>query len=89
MDIERFKLYRATVRLRRGEGFNVKPEAEQMDGKELMFRPGWEMTREDTSIYVGEWAMCPERAMPSDDWPVDAPGWIATGDLENLTMVTA
>ncbi len=79
--INQSKHYRATVRIRRGKGWKVKPGAEQMDGQELIFKPGWTMDADDTSIYVGEWAMLPGRF---DDWPEDAPGWIARGDLETL-----
>ncbi len=82
--ITQFKLYRASVHFRRGTGLDVKPEAEQMDGQELIFKPGWIMDADDTSIYVGEWAMCPARF---DDWPDDAPGWIASGDLKDVGEV--
>ncbi len=81
MEIERFKHYRATVKLRRGEGWDVRPGSEPIDGMEAGFTAGWLMTDEDTSIYVGEWAMIPDRV---DWWPEDGPGWVATGDLENL-----
>lgn len=66
------------VRIRRGPGRNVKPEAEQLDGKEFIFRHGWIITEEDSSLYVGEVAWCPN----DFDWPADAPMWIASGDLE-------
>ncbi len=82
--ITQFKHYQATVHLRRGTGWDVKPEAEQMDGQKLIFKPGWIMDADDTSIYIGEWAMLPVRF---DDWPDDAPGWIASGDLEDMKEV--
>lgn len=78
MEIERHQRYRATVKLRRGAGWKLKAGSEQLDGMEGEFTAGWHMTSEDTSIYVGEWAMIPL------DWPPDGPGWIASGDLENL-----
>ena len=57
---------------------SVKPEAEQIDGLVFVFRPGWVMDEEDTSIYIGETAMVPNDL----DWPADAPAWVASGDLE-------
>ena len=66
-----------TVKLRRGNGLIVKPEAEQLDGKTFIFRDGWILEDRDTDLYVGEMAM-----IPNDfDWPADAPAWIASGDL--------
>lgn len=67
----------ATVRIRRGDGWNVKPEAEATDGLRLKFRRGWTMTAEDTSIYIGEVTWEPHRKI----WPDDAPSWMASGDL--------
>jgi hypothetical protein len=64
------------VKIRRELG-QVKPEAEQIDGKVFVFREGWIMGEGDTSLYVGELAM-----VPNDfDWPADAPAWVAMGDL--------
>lgn len=77
-------LYQATVNLRRGDGWDVRPESEQIDGKLAVFRPGWLMTEEDTSIYVGEWAMIPR----VDGWPRDGPGWVASGDLAGLVAMS-
>ncbi len=78
------KLYQATVNLRRGDGFDVRPESEQIDGMSAVFRPGWLMDDEDTSIYVGEWAMIPR----VDGWPEDAPGWVASGDLVEMAAMS-
>jgi len=65
-----------SVRIRREIGREVRPEAEQLDGKCFIFRLGWIMDEEDP--YPGERAM-----IPNDfDWPADAPTWIASGDLE-------
>ena len=80
--MDQFKLYKATVHLRRGDGWDVRPECEQTDGVEAIFRPGWLMTKEDTSIYVGEWAMIPR----VEDWPVDSSGWVASGDLQDIEI---
>lgn len=57
--------------------WEVKPEALQIDGKVFAFKAMYELTEDDTSIYVGETAM-----MPVDpSYPADAPTWIASGDL--------
>jgi len=81
MEIEHMKNYRATVKIRRGEGWDVKPITEQIEGTETVFNAAWLITEEEGFIkYVGEWAMMPER----DGWPKGAPTWIASGDLENL-----
>jgi len=68
------------IQLRRGEGWVVKPEAEQLDGKVHPFRFGWIISSDESSIYAGEGAWI---AHP-DDWPEDAPAWIASGDLVKL-----
>lgn len=55
----------------------IKPEGVQLDGKVFAFKAMYELTQDDTSIYVGETAM-----MPVDsNYPEDAPTWIASGDL--------
>jgi hypothetical protein len=77
MAIEQHRRYHATVRLRRGDGFVVKPEAESSDGVSAEFFAAWLMTDDDTSLYVGEWAMIPiGDAIPQ--------GWVASGDLVDL-----
>lgn len=72
------RCYRCTVAIRRGPGWPVKPEAEAIDGLTRVFQASWVIGTDDHSLYVGEWAMLIE---PSQDWPRDAPHWIATGDL--------
>lgn len=74
-----YKLY--TVKIRRGEDWKVRSDLniDAVDGKQFLFRPGWDITREDSSIYVGEVAMIPY----PDNYPHDAPGWIASGDLSH------
>ena len=66
-----------TVKIRRTAGLVVKPEAEAVDGKTFAFQTGWDISSEDSSIYVGETAMIPW----GGNYPVDAPAWIASGDL--------
>lgn len=64
-----------TVVIRRDIGREVRPEAEQVDGKVFVFRFGW--MQDDGDPYPDEAAM-----IPNDfDWPADAPMWIASGDL--------
>jgi hypothetical protein len=63
-----------TVKVRRGEGLSVKPEAEQIDGKTYRFIRGWII---DHGMYLGEIAWCPQ----DKNYPLDAPAWIASGDL--------
>ena len=68
-------LQQFTVRIRRDFGREVKPEAEQTDGKTYAFRRGWLMDKSDP--YPGE-----EAWLPHDPaYPVEAPAWIASGDL--------
>jgi len=68
----------AIVRIRRGEGWTVKDGAEAMDGRTVEVSHGWEITEDDSSIYVGETAWVVERS----DRRGDEPSWIASGDLE-------
>ena len=57
--------------------WQTKPEALQLEGKVFAFKEMYELTEDDTSLYVGETAM-----MPVDPaYPADAPTWIASGDL--------
>jgi len=72
------------VQIRRGDGWNVKPGADRIDGKCFWFTPGWHMTDEDTSIYVGEWAMSFSDPIAVSTEHPDAPGWIASGDLVEI-----
>ncbi len=72
---------RYKVKLRRGNNFKVKPEAEQTDGKVYEFLTGWIMDKEDTRIYIGETTMHPH----DETYPKDAPSWIASGDLEEVS----
>jgi hypothetical protein len=62
------------VKLRRGSGFKVKPEAEQIDGKSFVFRYGWLI---EDGLYEGEAAWLPCVSY----YPVEAPSWLASGDL--------
>lgn len=58
----------------------VRASAEIVDGKIFYFEYGWLLTEKETSIYVGENAMLPR----DDTYPLEAPHWIASGDLEEV-----
>ena len=79
-----FGLYR--IKLRRSDKFKVKPEAEQIDGMTFKLLRSWDITEEDSSIYVGEWALTPRWSDLT--YPDTAPTWIASGDAELLEEVT-
>jgi hypothetical protein len=66
----------ATVRIRRGSEWNVKPEAEQLDGNTYKFVVAWKQDKDDK--YPGEYALMPE----DTNYPADAPRWISSGDVE-------
>jgi hypothetical protein len=70
---------RYRVKIRRDIGLDVRPEADQLDGKEFEFTRGWAI--EEGETYPGEWAMIPADL---DAWPRGAPSWVATGDLVEL-----
>lgn len=64
-----------TVKIRRELGMEVKPEAEEIDGKTYNFTVGWVMNDEDA--YPTETAYTPR----DPNYPDEAPIWIASGDL--------
>lgn len=66
---------RMTIKVRRDIGRDVKPEAEQIDGKTYLFRFGWLMDKDDSYPREEAWI--------ADDpnYPGTAPTWIASGDL--------
>ena len=66
---------RFTVRIRRDIKRAVRPEAEQLDGKTYSFRFGWLMAEDEP--HPGEEAWIPHDTA----YPIDAPTWIASGDL--------
>ena len=69
------KLYK--IKIRRDIG-DVRPGVEVVNGKVFRFRFGWEISEEDSSIYVGESAMIPD----DSSYPFkEAPHWISSGDL--------
>lgn len=66
------------VAIRRDLGFEIKPDAEQTDGKVYRFTVGWRIDPQETHRYPGEFAMVPDR---NQGYPRDAPIWVASGDL--------
>jgi hypothetical protein len=77
------------VKIRRELGAKVRLGAEQLDGRIYEFSEGWEITDEDPSMYIGETAMVPyfkDKPYP-ENYPLGAPTWIASGDLEKVDIV--
>lgn len=70
------KKYRVNIRR---ELNDVKPEADQIDGKVYPFNRGWLI--DDIPHYISEYAMIPTMGC---GYPEDAPIWIASGDLEEV-----
>jgi hypothetical protein len=68
----------ATIRIRKGKHWKIKPEAKAMDGRRVRFSFGWQITKEDSSIYVGEDACI----LHPEDCREGEPIWIASGDLD-------
>ena len=69
------------VAIRRHTGLEVKPEAEQIDGKVFLFRFGWDIEDDDTR-YPGEEAWIPDDSR----YPADGPTWISSGDLKSAAI---
>ena len=70
-----------TVKIRKEIGKEVRPEAEQIDGKTYNFTTGWVMGEDDP--YPTETAYIPR----DPNYPDEAPTWIASGDLVVETLV--
>lgn len=68
----------ATVRIRRGPGRNIPPEAIHLDGRRLLFLADREITPEDYPAYAGETKMVVWEEGPT---PVD---WLPSGDLIHI-----
>lgn len=74
----------ATVKLRRGHRFRVRPEAEALEGLRHEFSFGWDIDEADRLQYAGEVAWVPSR----DSWPDNAPTWLASGDLVEIEHIS-
>lgn len=74
---------RCQVKLRRGEGFEVKQSAECIDGRFFDLMDMGEI--ESSSVYPKgetEWSPTHRKEYPGcQPWPLDAPNWVASGDL--------
>jgi hypothetical protein len=69
----------ATVKIRRGEGWPVKPEAEQLDGRHHLFIYGCKVGDDSDPRYAGETLWVADK----EGWPDDCEiVFIASGDLE-------
>ena len=78
-----FEHVRVRVRIRRGHGYVVKPEAEPLDGREFSMHAAWRIGADESLLYAGEWALCPDD--PEDFIRLGrVPMWIASGDVEIL-----
>ena len=75
------------VKIRRGLA-EVRPNAEQLEGRVFFFREGWVITEEDSSIYASETAMLPITKEGYPKYPEDGPIWIASGDLVQVEAPT-
>lgn len=70
-----FKTYK--IKFRRDDKFKLKPDVEEMDGKVLDFRFGWDI---EDGIYKGEKAMIPR------GYDISL-SWVASGDLEEVRYI--
>jgi hypothetical protein len=66
------------VKLRRSEKYQVKPNAEQIDGRTFQFVHRFIV---DEGLCKGEAAWMPDY---NSDYPPDAPAWVSEKDLELL-----
>lgn len=80
-EIRKFDVVDATIKMRRGQGWEIKPEAGGLDGLRVRLMASWRMTKADTSIYVGEFAMTPHDDRSARLLPFT---WIASGDITDI-----
>lgn len=71
------EIYKYKVNLRKSKNWVIKENAKQIDGKIFSFIEGWVI---DKGIYKGDIAMIPV----DNNYPNDAPSWIALKDLEYI-----
>ena len=76
MTLKQHERYRVRVKLRRGPAWVVRPDAEALDGRELVVTCAWWC---DPGIYEGEQALL----LDHDQEPITV-AWIASGDVEVL-----
>jgi hypothetical protein len=82
VQLKQYQRYRARVRMRRGEGWMLKPGLELLDGQLIEVEAMWRMGDGDPEIYRGEWAM--GMSVELRQYGVT---WIASGDLDGLTLL--
>jgi hypothetical protein len=66
------------VQIRKDFGLPVRSEAEVVDGQMFNFVEGWII--DNAPHYKGEIAMIPR----DETYPIEAPAWIASGDLVEI-----
>jgi hypothetical protein len=73
----------ATIRLREGEKYKLRPEASEFNGIRCRFFVGHPVNDDDAhptrEAYVGEVSLTPLEGV---DWPY---GWIASGDVVDIS----
>lgn len=79
-NVELHRRYEATVQIRRGDGWTVRPEAESLDGQRGTFTAAWVF--DDDERYAGEVAMIFGR-----EWGPVSFAWTASGDLHDIRPI--
>lgn len=78
----------ATVKVRRGPGWDVKPEGNCIDGQRVRLQYAWPIEEGDHSAYQGETAWMPlNRDLMEGRWPRNWPAWLASGDLVDIEPI--
>lgn len=76
----------ATIRIRRGLGWNPKPCCADLEGKRVTLQFAW---RIESGIYRAEVAWMPTgESVIAGMWPRHWPSWIASGDLCDIVRLT-
>jgi len=78
-EIVHLSRYTATVRTRREGWPDVRPWVDELEGQTLTFQACGEINPEDSSLYVGEWAMVHDLPLKEGMGT-----WIASGDLSDI-----
>lgn len=76
--LELSKNYSATIRLRSGDDWQIRPGCEAWDGRKVVVQPFWLIEPDERSQYAGEFAC---NIVHPKGWPA---GWIASGDLADF-----
>jgi hypothetical protein len=86
--MERFKTYRVRMKIRRGPGFNPRPEADALDGKEFVVEVAWLISPDEWAQYGNEYALRPVGEQSIEAFRRAQVQWTASGDVEVLGEVT-